>query len=300
MTTARLLKKPWSFAFLLAPWLAMAQVNVQRLDIEQPRSFGYQIGDKFERFIFLQLRKPLELHLSSLPASGRISDWLTFEEPIIARNEFTTSTQYEIQLTYQIVNIDPAIQDIAVPHHDFLYGDGEKVFKALIPATRVNASVVRASTTTDIRPDAHPTLLPQDYFNSALFGALLITSLFALTHLHFGSPSSGYVRPFRRAHRSLVKLQRQPWNDENYRHALQDIHQAFNEITGKIVFVEMLDELFDSHPEFVPIRQAISDFFVHSQDHFFHAHNDAKTFHYSCGDLTKLAQNCHDIERGLA
>jgi len=281
--------------------MAAAEIVVEQLDIRQPRSFGYQIGDKFERSISLQLRKPYRLNMDSLPPKGRLTLWLAIQASQVDQEVLTASTRYDIRLTYQVVNIEPEVRNIALPHHDLLYSDGSETLKVLIPATRVSVSILRDPGREDLQADQKPWLLPQRYLRSALFGALFICSLAGLAYLHWGLPFLTKKRPFEGVYRSLRKSShRRPWDDDGYREVLQNIHSAFNETAGKTVFTESLDQFFKDHDQFAPLRQSIDEYFTHSRQYFFADTTDEQEFLYSHSELVFFIQGCRDIERGLS
>ncbi len=285
--------------FLFAIFSVVAEVRIEQLDITQPRSFGYQIGDKFERSILLRLRKPYQLKIEPLPLQGRMTEWLALEEPIVDVVNLSDSTQYDIQLTYQIININPDVTDIAVPHHNLIYSDGKEIFKALIPASRISVSVLSTHANKSLQPDRIPSKLPQRYLRIILVGTLLLFALTGLAYLHWGLPFSAIKHPFDQACRDLKKLQHRNWDDNNCREALQIIHQAFNETAGKTVFVEQLDEFFSEHKQFTSIQMPIEDYFHRSRTYFFESDQGDQFIKYSLSGLLTLVQDCRDIERGL-
>lgn len=273
---------------------------MEQLDIRQPRSFGYQIGDKFERFIHLQLRKPYELEISALPTQGRHTMWLALEAPHIEQKNLTASTQYKIILSYQIVNIDPEVRNISVPELYLQYTNGKDAFKLLVPASWVGVSVLHDHQRGYLQADRIPSLLPQAYLRSIVFGSLLVAALAGLIFLHWGLPALTKTHPFVTAYRGLRKLRHRPWDDECYRDALRNIHQAFNDTAGRTVFAERLTEFFNDHNRYAPLKQSINDYFTHSRRYFFESENDDQIFQYSLSELVSFVQECRDIERGLS
>jgi mxaA protein len=225
--------------------------------------------------------------------------WLAIDTPEVDQKISATSTQYDIRLSYQIVNIDTELTDIAVPHIDLIYSDGNETLKALVPASRVSASALRDQTQDNLQPDRAPFLLPQRYLGSIVSGSLLLCSLAGLAYLYWGLPFLGKNRPFAGVYRSLRKRRHRSWDDDSYREALQDIHRAFNETAGKTVFAERLDEFFNDHIEYAPLQQSITDYFSHSRTYFFEGDKDHRNFQYALSDLVTLVEACRGIERGL-
>jgi len=65
-------------ALLLCMTVAVnAETVIEQLDVEQQRTFGYQIGDTFVRTVHFRLRDPYVRLETSLPKAGRWSDGLT-------------------------------------------------------------------------------------------------------------------------------------------------------------------------------------------------------------------------------
>ncbi len=285
---------------VLAPYTLVAEIAVERLDIDQPRLFGYRIGDKFERSIVLRLRKPYQLKTDSLPESGRLTEWLAIESPRIDQKNMAGATEYHIQLTYQIVNINPEVRDIAIPHQDLLYIAGSETSAVLVPATRVNVSVLRDPTKKDLQPDRAPLLLQQRYFTMAVFGTLLLCALIGLVALYWGLPFVSKDHPFAEAYRSLRKLRRRTWDDDSYRESLQNVHRAFNETTGKTVFAEGLGGFFNDHRQYAPLELSIEDYFARSRKYFFEGAEDDQSTRYSLAELLALVRSCRKVERGLS
>ncbi len=270
---------------------------MERLDIRQPRTFGYQIGDKFARVLTLQLRKPYRLVVAALPAQGKLSQWLVIEAPQLVQQEVGAATLYEIRLTYQIVNIHPELQDIAVPHHYLRYSDGHTTGQALIPATRVGVSVVHKASGGEFQPDHPPWSLRFPYVRPILFGCLFLSALLGVASLHWGFPLLTQPRPFTQACRRLRHLRQT--GDDSTREALLIIHQAFNATAGRTVFADALAEFFAAHGRFAPLRQPITEFFLRSRQVFYGGLAESQAPQYSRAELAVFAQRCSDFERGL-
>jgi len=283
----------------LLPLGAGAAVPIEQFDVQQPRAFGYKIGDKFERSIALRLRHPYQLEPLSLPLAGRLNDWLSLEVPTLAQHSRAGYTQYDIRLTYQVVNIDPTVGDIPVPQHELRYGDGRESFNTLVAATRIRLAVVSDWSRNDLRPAQTPVLLNHAFARSAVFAGLLLTALSGMVILNSGLPWFKGRGPFVQISRQLKQFRRREWNDDSYTAALKSIHQAFNQTAGKIVFAETLDDFFDKHSTYNQLQQPIRDYYARSQQYFFSASEDASAPRYSLAELIALAHACRTIERAV-
>ncbi|MSR13920.1 MAG: hypothetical protein EXR86_05010 [Gammaproteobacteria bacterium] len=276
----------------------MADTVVEQLDLRQPRSYGYQIGDKFERTLSLQLRDPYHLAPDALPTHGRVSDWLVLEAPEIIEKDLGGSVLYKIRLTYQVINVDPNRNDIPVPHHFVRYTDGQETLKALVPATRVGVSVLRTGDD-DLHPDREPRSLRFRYFKATFYAALLLSALLGVVTLHWGLPTKQRP-PFMEAYRRLRNSRHCFSGEDSYREALLSVHHAFNATAGKTVFADALTEFFNKHAQFVSLREPINDFYQRSRTAFYEEPVEHHGEQYSHEELVAFARRCSDIERGLA
>jgi mxaA protein len=271
---------------------------IEQLDIRQPRTFGYHIGDKFTRIVSLQLRAPYALSSQALPAAGRLSEWLALETPQVTVEQRPQATHYEIRFTYQVVNVGSEAASIAVPHHELLYGDNKESLKALIPATRISVAPLRGSTDNDTQPAQAPTPLGFDTRRPWFFAVALCVSALLLAYLHGGLPWSRSARPFRVAHTTLRAAARRGWQEQDYEAALRAVHRAFNETAGRTVFCDTLPAFFVEHAAFTAMREPVKEFYTRSRDYFFSASNAASAPRYSAQELTALVRRCCDLERG--
>ena len=291
--------------FLFLALSTSANIRIERLDIQQPRSFGYQIGDKLQRVINLDLRSPYELDVHSLPKSGKLNQWLSVDKPEIVVREKSGSTQYTITLTYQIININSEIDDIPLPSHNVLYKDSDndndgKSFTALIPPSRLGISMLTDKTKKNIQPARPPVLLPQSTGNMYLLAAFLCCVLVGFAYFKWGLEFFTKNHPFAKACKALKNIPLHHVNDDQYRLALEITHRAFNETAGKTVFVEKLDEFFAEHSRFSSLQSSVEEYFMFSRKYFFEGFENNEETGYLISDLHTLVHQCAEIERGLA
>lgn len=289
---------------LLLTFSTSAEVRIERLDIQQPRAFGYQIGDQLKRIIHLDLNMPYKLTRSSLPEAGTLTQWLEIKQPEIIEKVSDDTTHYTITLTYQIVNINAAIKNIVLPSHKILYqnSQAEKVesHTALVPAFRFGVATLTNTANKNIQPDRKPAVDPQSLTNLIVLGALLLFALTVLAYLKWGLPFASKHHPFANASHALKKLRKQTTTPNQHSEALQIIHHAFNETAGRTVFVEKLDNFFTEHKKFTTIKPAIEAYFMHSREYFFAGNKIDNNQAYSLAELIAFVEQCHDVERGLA
>lgn len=272
---------------------------ILQLDIEQPRSFGYHIGDRFARVVHLELRRPYALDIKTLPAPGRFSEWLALEAPVVTLEQRAETTRYALRFDYQVVNVGIAADSIAVPHHELVYSNGTETLKALIPATRISVTPLRSVTDTSLQSDQAPTPQHFDATRLWLSGTALSLSLLALLYLRGGLPSWRAARPFANAARALRAARRRGWRDEDYDAALRAVHRAFNETAGRTVFADTLGVFFEEHAAFAAVATPVSEFYARTRAYFYATDSAQPAPRYSARELAALVGRCRDIERGL-
>jgi mxaA protein len=271
---------------------------VKHLDIRQPRTFGYQLGDTFERRIQFRVHESYVLDTEALPEAGELNTWLAIEAPEIRQKAIGSDIRMQLRLIYQVTNVEPGITQIPVPHHDLVFTDGTEQVKVLVPAIRIDLNTITDPRSADLQDDEPPQLLTQRYDSMALYAGSLLVALAGIAWRYHGMSLSDKKQPFTHAWKRW-RHRRGPRNDEAYIAALRDIHQAFNETAGRTVFAETLDVFFDEHTHFAPLRQSVGDYFIHSRAVFF-AENDAGSAEqYSRAQLIDFLRACSDAERGL-
>ncbi len=286
---------------LCVPTVARAQedVVVKRLEIVQPRTFGYQLGDKFERRISFLVHEPYVLDTAALPEPGKLNTWLAIEAPDIRSNAMGSYTRMALRLVYQVTNVEQGVTQVPVPHHDLVFTDGKKQTKVLVPAIRIELNTVTDPRATDLQADQPPHKLPQRYKFLALYAGILLIALAGLAWRFFGFTLADKQRPFTQTWRRW-RRRRYARDEATTVAALRDIHQAFNDTAGKTVFAETLEPFFTDHPHFAPLRQPINDFFIYSRAVFFAAGDVEPATQYTPAELVDLLRQCSDVERGLA
>lgn len=272
---------------------------ILQLDIEQPRTFGYHIGDRFSRIVHLQLRRPYTLSTRALPAAGRFSEWLALEAPQVTSEQDAAATRYAIRFDYQVVNVGSEADSIAVPHHELAVSEGKETLTALIPATRINVTPLRGRDDTSLQADQAPGRLESDAGRLWLGAGVLALSVLALLHLHGGLPSWRAARPFGVAQRAVKAAGRRGWREEDYATALRAVHRAFDETAGRTVFADTLAGFFGEHGAFTTLREPVTEFYARSRHYFFASGAEGATARYSATELARLVAQCRDIERGL-
>lgn len=287
----------WACALALSgTWAADTGVAIEHLHVEQPRTFGFQLGDQFERKLRLRLRHPYELVPESFPPPGRLNRWIAFHSYDVDKRTTGGADDYAITLRYQVVNVEPEATDAGVPGHLLEVRNGDETLSFQVRPSRTVITPFGKAVSNDLAADIAPAPLPGRRNALALFGAILAVSSMAFAALHFGWFRGGPGRPFARAHRHLRGYRQEPLSDEAYGAALRAVHEAFNHTAGHTLFAEQLDGFFDEHPGFARLESGIVEFFERSNTYFFADASERLTL----DELRALAKQCRDVERGLA
>lgn len=272
---------------------------VGRLEITQPRTFGYHLGDKLARDILIELHDPYQLDLEALPKPGRLSHWLAFDHYDITSYRLPKLTRHKIKLVYQITNVHPDVRDIALPHHDLSYFSDSERAKLLIPATRLRVATLRLDKDVSVRGAAAPEPAAFAYRKLLLALGVLVVAIATLVYVRLGLPRSRQRQPFTEARHAIARLTKGEWNAATHEQALKHLHKAFNHAAGHAVFSETMGEFLQEHPQFARAAAAIELFFAHSRDCFF-TPDDGIASSYGQGELLALATQLSDLERGLS
>ena len=293
---------PWllGLGLVLFCIAAPAQTALRELSVTTPRPFGYVIGDRFQHRIDLALNPPYSLDYSALPKPGRVTHWLELYQPVVSQRKLDAATHYTIDLTYQIVNISSAGEDLFTPQQKLFFRDRHNSFAGLVPPWRwrMHALTDPRQPASELRPDQPPLARPLPVFGLWLAATGLGGALAGLIYLHAPRYFGRRPGPFARACRQLQRLPQQPWDDEHYRQALRCIHAAFNQTAGHTVFAEKLDVFFEQQPRFNSLRQPIERFFEHTRGLFFAG--PESSVRYSGAALLALCRDCRNRERGLS
>lgn len=246
-------------------------IRVEQFEIIEPRNFAYHIGDSLIRTIHLQLRKPYLLKTELLPVKKRMGRWMLITSSSYQMKESAESTEYEIKIHYQIVNMIPKLKEVILPRHYLTYSKlkSKSVARLDIPPRKVGVSSVINAEQVDIQADRKPVLITHTYKNMIVSGLVLLSALLGLAYLLWGLPASRKKQPFGEAYHSLKNLRRKQWGEKQYSKALKIIHQAFNEAADKTIFADKTDFFFSEHPYYLPLKVEINNFYQHSEQHFF-------------------------------
>jgi mxaA protein len=253
--------------------LAAGAALAQAVRTQEPRAYGYVVGDIVERHAELTLPAGARIVEASLPRRGRIDSWLELRDVALRPHRGGA----DLHLVYQVVNAPRQVATIELPALSLeLEGAAQRgidveAWPITVSAMTPNFVIARAGLE-ELQPDIapqHEPLRPR-LLRLALLLALSAGVLYLLALRRF--PQLAWWRrraPFRSAWLDLRRIARQRDGDEAYRAALQRLHAAFDAAAGQALFAERLEPLFDAQPQLRPLVGEVAQFYARSRRTFF-------------------------------
>ena len=262
-------------ALLPSTHLAAASGAAFQPVVQEPRAFGYLLGDVLTQRILL---KDGDYDLGSVtpPSLGRTNAWL---ERRRIRSETDADGRRWMAIDYQVVNVPATLTQIALPALSLASSSGAALrigewplsIGPATPANPFNAGDLQA-----MRPDrqapAIPTALLRRQAGFAL-GLLLLTLLSWAGWWFWRNARESARLPFARAWRELRRMQRMSRASGPRADASADawlcLHRALNETAGHVVHAGALSGLFVRAPYLQPLRAQLEQFYRQSAERFF-------------------------------
>ena len=275
--------------------------------VEQPRSFGYVIGDVFTQRVLLVLDGhpfvPAEL-----PEPGRAGIW--FERRAV-RTETDSQGRQWLAIDYQLMNSPQALAIATLPAWKLVSkepGANPRTTAAGDAAGRIEErhnselrvaewpmtvapltpekAFARASLGT-LRPDRAPVLVPVVPVQRALTLALVLLTATVAAWLGWWlwrNYRASASQPFALAVREMRHV------DGTSAEAWLALHRAFDGTAGRALRAETLPGWFARAPQFAPLRAPIEQFFTQSAARFFAGQPPAQpvSVHALCRELRRI------------
>ena len=255
--------------------------------VEQPRPFGYVIGDVFTQRILLQL-EGRDFEPAALPRTERAGVWLERRTPRIESNE---DGRRWLVVDYQVINAPQALTLLSVPAWEVQSRTGGTPLR--IGEWPISVAPLSPSSSfgkgglTDLRSDHPAPRIATASMRMRLFvwtAALALTLVFWLAWYLWREWRAASTRPFARALREMRRV------EDSAPQAWHALHRAFDRTAGQAMQARTLPDLFREAPHLLPLRGKIEQFFILSGQRFFGTELPADAFPVRrlCADLRKL------------
>jgi mxaA protein len=243
--------------------------------VQEPRAFGYLLGDVLTQRILLK-DGGYDLGTVTPPSLGRTDAWL---ERRRIRSETDADGRRWMAIDYQVVNVPTTLMQIALPALSLTSSSGATLqvgewplsIGPATPANPFNAGDLQA-----MRPDRQAPAVPTAPLRRQAGFALglLMLSLLSWAGWWLWRNARESARlPFARAWRELRRMQRKPRASEPHADASAQawlcLHRALNETAGHVVHAGALSGLFVRAPYLQPLRAQLEQFYRQSSERFF-------------------------------
>lgn len=250
-----------SVAMVLAAALA-----IQPAVVEQPRSFGYVIGDIATQRVLLE-ENGRAFTPDHLPTAGPLGNWV---ERRAVRIERDSGGRRWLAVDYQIMNSPQEIKLVTLPAWKLAAKEGTAGLAIpewqISVATLTPAQPFGRAGLGGLRPDRDaPSIdvVPMRRWMMIWTACALALALLWVGWWSWRNWQAAARQPFAKALREIRDV------DETSPQAWVALHRAFDATAGRVVQMETLPQLFERAPRLKPQRSAIEAFFAQSSARFF-------------------------------
>ena len=259
---------------------AAAVAGVPTTIVQQPRPFGYVLGDILIQRILLQAAGR-DFDPAALPPSERAGLWFTRRS---SKTEIAADGRRWLVIDYQLVNAPQTLMTVNLPSVTLKSKSGGKPDgdALVVPEWPVSIAPLTPREAfakgglQELRPDHPAPTLPTTALRrqvaawSIATGATLAIWLGWWLVRYFRAAAN---QPFARALREIRR------SGDGSTGAWVAMHRAFDRTAGRAVHLNTLPVLFQQAPHFEPQRSAIEQFFAESNRRFFEVAPDAGATH---------------------
>lgn len=237
--------------------------------VQQPRAFGYVLGDVLTQRVLLQAGGQ-DIGTVTPPSVGRTDVWL---ERRPASLETDADGRRWMVIGYQVVNAPQTLTQIALPALTLTSAAGTQLQVAQWPTSVGPLTPPNAFAAGDLqplRPDREAPSLPTAGLRRRIAWALglLSATLLAWAGWWWSRNQRESARlPFARAWRQMQRLQ--DAQAASSKDAWFCLHQALNETAGQVLHSGSLASLFTRAPYLQPLRAQLERFYQVSAERFF-------------------------------
>jgi mxaA protein len=299
---------------LLTAWVVVGAqaADVPGVHVQEPRAFGYSVGDVVARVVMVDVPSGLEIDEASLPDSSMRGRAIELRRLTNDSTWRPGGRRHELTLEYQVLLAPPEVRTLELPPITLRLAPSSTGRNAPREQDlRVDAWPVTVSPLTppeartreglgEWRPDRPPPLFDTTAGRRRLvaYAAVAAVLLGYLGLVYLWLPWwAPRRRPFGVAWRAL--RQANPASAEQRREAFRRLHGALNQTAGRVVFESDLGAFIAQHPQFAGLREELASFFQRSRQQFFAG--AAPSDDPGHGDwLLRFCRACRDAERGTS
>lgn len=260
-------KRTAAFAtMLMFLWVGSTAALAIEAIVEQPRSFGYVIGDLVTQRVLLQANgRTFEPELWK--NTERVSVWFERRPPSI---EARDDGSRWLVVTYQLINAPQALTTVRIPTWELASSSTTETLQIPEWPISIGPLTPRAAfgqgDLQELRSDRQTPAIPTNALRRqflAWLSALLLTSVAWLGWWLWRNRRASESQPFARALRELRLT------DDAQPAAWHALHRAFDATAGRVVNRTSLESFFEQAPHFSALRPEIEQFFDCSARRFF-------------------------------
>jgi mxaA protein len=235
--------------------------------VEQPRPFGYVIGDLVTQRVLLETDGHA-FEPAQLPGIGQHLG--AYLERRAVRIEPDARDRRWLTVDYQVLNVPQTLKTVMIPAWELRAATDATLLRvhewpiSLAPVTP--KTVFQQGGLSELRPDrSAPRAATAPIRDALVFWSTALVLMLAawVAWLLWRNREDSFHQPFARAVRELRGL------DERSPKAWYALHRAFDASAGRSVQLETLPALFERAPHLEPERSAIEQFFAQSSERFF-------------------------------
>ncbi|KXU83085.1 calcium incorporation protein MxaA [Paraburkholderia monticola] len=256
-------------AALCAAACATASAAAVNALVQEPRAFGYVLGDVLTQRVLLEANGR-DLGAVTPPSVGRTGMWLE-RRPVTLETD--ANGRKWMVIAYQVVNAPQTLTQITLPALTLTSAAGTQLQVAEWPASIGPLTPQTAFATGDLqplRPDRQAPMLDTASLRRQIawsLGLLLATLLAWATWWWSRNWRESARLPFARAWRQMQRLPQAPAASSS--DAWVCLHRALNETAGQVVHAGSLSALLARAPYLQPQRAQLERFYQVSSERFF-------------------------------
>jgi mxaA protein len=228
--------------------------------VEQPRPFGYVVGDVVTQRVLLEIGER-EFAPAALPKAERVNVWL---ERRPARIESRPDGHRWLALDYQVINAPQSLTTVNLPAFELQGAPGGATLA--IAAWPISVNALTSDGSVELRPDRPAAAIATAPIRRQIAiwsSAFLVVVAAWLGWLAWRNWRAAAARPFAHALREMRRL------DGTAPEAWRALHRAFDQTAGRVVQTATLPALFERMPQLQSLRPEIEQFFAQSRKLFF-------------------------------